>query len=173
MKLELAAFVGACLVLSGSLALARKGPASKPYARLSQAPEAARARANPLRESPATVDAGKKLFERHCQECHGVAGERGEKGPSLRAQEVQTASEGSLFWALTNGAVRSGMPAWSKLPEPQRWQIVTYVKSLGPSDAPPQPLRRSSKHALDLPALEIPQRGGERIDLVTGVVERQ
>jgi hypothetical protein len=23
------------------------------------------------------------------------------------------------------------MPVWSKLPEPQRWQIVTYLKSLG------------------------------------------
>jgi mono/diheme cytochrome c family protein len=39
---------------------------------------------------------------------------------------------------MTNGAVRSGMPVWSKLPEPQRWQIVTYVKSLGPA-GPPAP----------------------------------
>jgi len=23
------------------------------------------------------------------------------------------------------------MPVWSKLPEPQRWQLVTYIKSLG------------------------------------------
>jgi len=27
------------------------------------------------------------------------------------------------------------MPVWSKLPEPQRWQIVTFVKSLTPSPA--------------------------------------
>jgi len=23
------------------------------------------------------------------------------------------------------------MPVWSKLPEPQRWQLVSYIKSLG------------------------------------------
>jgi mono/diheme cytochrome c family protein len=28
------------------------------------------------------------------------------------------------------------MPVWSKLPEPQRWQIVTYVKSLAASPTP-------------------------------------
>jgi hypothetical protein len=28
--------------------------------------------------------------------------------------------------------VRKGMPVWSKLPEPQRWQLVTYIQSLGP-----------------------------------------
>jgi len=27
--------------------------------------------------------------------------------------------------------VRKGMPVWSKLPEPQRWQLVRYIKSLG------------------------------------------
>jgi mono/diheme cytochrome c family protein len=32
--------------------------------------------------------------------------------------------------------VRSGMPVWSKLPEPQRWQIVTYVKTLGLGETP-------------------------------------
>jgi hypothetical protein len=31
---------------------------------------------------------------------------------------------------LTNGVVRKGMPVWSKLPEPQRWQIVRFLKSL-------------------------------------------
>jgi hypothetical protein len=24
------------------------------------------------------------------------------------------------------------MPVWSKLPEAQRWQLVTFIKSLGP-----------------------------------------
>jgi len=23
------------------------------------------------------------------------------------------------------------MPVWSKLPEPERWQLVSYIKSLG------------------------------------------
>jgi hypothetical protein len=36
----------------------------------------------------------------------------------------------ALFYILSNGVVRKGMPVWSKLPEPQRWQLVSYIKSL-------------------------------------------
>ena len=32
-------------------------------------------------------------------------------------------------WLITNGVVRRGMPAWSKLPEPQRWQIIVFLRS--------------------------------------------
>jgi hypothetical protein len=31
--------------------------------------------------------------------------------------------------------VRKGMPVWSRLPEPQRWQLVRYLKSLGIAEA--------------------------------------
>jgi hypothetical protein len=44
-------------------------------------------------------------------------------------EEVQQATPGALFWILTNGVVRHGMPVWSKLPEAQRWQIVTFLMS--------------------------------------------
>jgi mono/diheme cytochrome c family protein len=54
----------------------------------------------------------------------------GKKAPSLLAPEVQQATPGTLFWLLTNGVVRRGMPVWSKLSEPQRWQLVSFVKSL-------------------------------------------
>jgi len=33
--------------------------------------------------------------------------------------------------------VRKGMPVWSRLPEPQRWQLVRYLKSLGIAQAEP------------------------------------
>jgi len=45
---------------------------------------------------------------------------------------VQQATPGTLFWLLTNGVVRRGMPVWSKLPEPERWQIVAFLQSLRP-----------------------------------------
>lgn len=80
------------------------------------------------------VAAGKILFEEHCEECHGENAVGGKKAPSLRAQEVQTAAPGTLFWILTNGIVRKRMPVWSKLPEPQRWQLVTFIQSLGPAE---------------------------------------
>jgi mono/diheme cytochrome c family protein len=104
------------------------------YAELAKAPIKAVTRHNPLQHDPEAVAAGAKLYGLHCAECHGQTGEGGQgskKGPSLRAGEVQQATPGTLFWVLTNGVVRRGMPVWSKLPEPQRWQLVSFVKSLG------------------------------------------
>jgi hypothetical protein len=55
----------------------------------------------------------------------------------LRAKEVQEATPGTLFWILSNGVVRKKMPVWSKLPEPERWQLVSYIKSLGTLEVAP------------------------------------
>jgi mono/diheme cytochrome c family protein len=117
---------------------ATQNPAKSVYAELSRVPAKASGRRNPLETDPEAIAAGAKLFEQHCAECHGANADGGKKGPSLRAQEVQQATPGSLFWLLTNGVVRKGMPVWSRLPEPQRWQLVSYIKSLGPSQAPPK-----------------------------------
>jgi mono/diheme cytochrome c family protein len=95
-----------------------------------RAPEKARLRPNPLETDPDATAAGKKLFGQHCAECHGEQAEGSHRAPKLRAEEVQNATPGAIFWVLSNGVVRHGMPVWSKLPEPQRWQITTYLKSL-------------------------------------------
>ncbi|HZR66136.1 MAG TPA: c-type cytochrome [Terriglobales bacterium] len=101
---------------------------------LEKTPERDRLRVNPLANDPDAIAAGKKLFERHCAVCHGKTAEgRPHKAPNLRKDEVQAATPGAIFWVLTNGVVRHGMPVWSKLPEAQRWQITTYIKSLQPS----------------------------------------
>jgi mono/diheme cytochrome c family protein len=108
------------------------------YAPLAKVPKKAAARRNPLEKDPDAVAAGSKLFGQHCAECHGELAQGGKKAPSLLADEVQQATPGTLFWILTNGVVRRGMPVWSKLPEPQRWQIVSYLKSLTPAVKPPK-----------------------------------
>jgi mono/diheme cytochrome c family protein len=139
-----AAGLAACsLLLAVSIVLAQspnsgKAPAAAAqgydpaiYAELQKAPEKVRRRANPLENDPDAVAAGAILFELHCAECHGDGARGGKKGPNLRAAEVQAAMPGAIFWILTNGVVRKGMPVWSKLPEPQRWQLVRYIKSLG------------------------------------------
>ena len=140
--------ISAALVLAfavplvfAQLALAPKA-SSKPdrkdvYAELAKAPKKAVARRNPLGDDPDAVAAGANLFDQHCAECHGELAEGGKKGPSLRADPVQQATPGTLFWILTNGVVRRGMPVWSKLPEPQRWQLVSYLKSLAPAPKSP------------------------------------
>lgn len=101
------------------------------YSEIEKAPAKARAKRNPFESNSEAAAAGKNLFEQHCAECHGDAGQGGKKAPSLRVAEIQGAPPGAIFWILTNGVVRKGMPVWSKLPEPQRWQLVSYIRSLG------------------------------------------
>jgi mono/diheme cytochrome c family protein len=109
------------------------------YAEFAKVPEKARVRRNPLESDPDAVAAGRKLFARHCAECHGNTAGGGKKAPSLRAEEVRQATDGTIFWILTNGVVRRGMPVWSKLPEPERWQLVTFLRSLRPSPSGAMP----------------------------------
>lgn len=139
MKHWLIAFAASLLVLGASSALSQSSdsPSSKSvnnrsalYGELANAPGKARERRNLFENDPEAVAAGRNLFEQHCAQCHGEAAEGGRKGPTLRAAEVQKAPPGAIFWILTNGVVRRGMPVWSKLPEPQRWQLVSYIKSL-------------------------------------------
>ncbi len=100
------------------------------YAVLAEAPEKAREKKNPFAGDTQAVAAGGKLFEQHCADCHGAKAGGTRKGPSLLREEVQQATPGTLFWVMTNGVVRRGMPVWSKLPEPERWQIVVFLQSL-------------------------------------------
>ena len=100
---------------------------------LKQVPDADRRRPNPYAARSEASAAGGILFADHCSKCHGPDALGRGKRPSLRSKEVQTASDGEIFWLLKNGNRRRGMPSWSSLPEPSRWQLVAYVKSLGES----------------------------------------
>lgn len=142
MKAVATAFAVCISFLVASVVLAQGQSADKPaagaapkydpsiYAELQKAPEKARNRANPLQNDPDAVAAGAILFQQHCAECHGDSAQGSRKAPSLRAPEVQKATPGTIFWLITNGVVRKGMPVWSKLPEAQRWQLVRYIQSL-------------------------------------------
>jgi mono/diheme cytochrome c family protein len=101
---------------------------------LNQVPLKAQSRPNPLEHDAAAKVAGAKLYREHCAECHGVDGSGSRRAPGLRVAPVRGAKPGALFWILTNGVVRHGMPDWSKLTEAERWQIVSYLKSPGPKN---------------------------------------
>jgi mono/diheme cytochrome c family protein len=90
-----------------------------------------------------SLGAGRKLFARHCAECHGDDG-RGRSGPSLVTERVRDAAPGQLFWVVTNGDLPAGMPAWSHLPEPRRWQIVAYLNAINAGAAVSPPARSST-----------------------------
>ncbi len=98
---------------------------------LRHVPEADRMRANPFAGQPDAIAAGNRMFEDHCAKCHGPDALGRGKRPSLRSDRVQQATDGEIFWLLRNGNLAKGMPTWAALPEPMRWQIIAYVKSLG------------------------------------------
>ena len=76
---------------------------------------------------------GKTAFEHDCATCHGPMGEGSGNIPSLASGPAQGASDGELFWYISQGDVNNGMPSWQSLPEEQRWEIVNYIRVLGAS----------------------------------------
>ena len=89
------------------------------------------ARANPLAGNPDSVSAGELIYRDHCLQCHkeNAAGD-GHKKPALRSPRMRSATDGDIEWFLRQGDLGHGMPSWSNLPQPQRWQLVTYLRSI-------------------------------------------
>jgi mono/diheme cytochrome c family protein len=79
---------------------------------------------------------GRKLADVNCQSCHGPGG-KGD-GPAAAAlnpkpadwtsDKVQKESDGELFWKISNG--RGPMPPWKHLPEKDRWDLLSHIRSL-------------------------------------------
>ena len=95
------------------------------------APDSARAMKNPYEGDAAAAQAGKQLYAHNCLSCHGKSGQGAGNVPSLVDGRLESATPGEVFWFITKGDKDNGMPSWAQLPVKQRWQIVTYVKSLG------------------------------------------
>lgn len=95
-----------------------------------QAPTKAVLLPNPFEGQPLAKRAGAKLFARECAACHGSDGAGIGKAPPLNRADIQDASAGALFWVLRNGSLKRGMPSFAHLPEPQRWQIIVFLRTL-------------------------------------------
>ena len=93
------------------------------------APASSQALANPY-QGVAEAQTGRELYGAHCASCHGGSAQGSGAIPPLAHSAAQTATDGELFWFITTGSVKDGMPSWSALPEQQRWQLVTYLKTL-------------------------------------------
>lgn len=98
---------------------------------LKNVPAAEREKVNPYAGQKDAVLAGNRVFLDKCARCHGDDGTGRRKKPSLRTERVQKATDGEIFWLLKNGNPKHGMPSWSAMPDPMRWQVVAFVKSLG------------------------------------------
>ena len=116
----------ACLAMGATLLFASAGDGLW----MTRVPDKARNRQNPFDSESNAVAAGAKLFRQNCSSCHGSEATGMDKRPNLHSERVRAATPGELEWLLKNGSMKNGMPSWSRLPEQQRWQIVSYLKSL-------------------------------------------
>src|SRR4029077_5811439 len=119
-------FAIACLLFSATLLLAASaGDGAGKF----RGPDKSRMAWNPYDSQSGAVAAGAKLFHQNCSSCHGSEATGTDKKPNLHSERIRAATPGELEWLLKNGSMRNGMPSWSRLPEQQRWQIVSYLKS--------------------------------------------
>ena len=98
------------------------------------APPTEAMRTNPLANRPDAAEGGKKIFAQRCSTCHGESGEGTPDAPSLTRTAVRRQSDGALFWKISSGNTRTGMPTFSFLPPLQRWQLVLYIRSSTPAN---------------------------------------
>jgi mono/diheme cytochrome c family protein len=88
-------------------------------------------RANPFAGRPESISAGALIYRDHCLQCHKENAEGdGHKKPALRSARMRAATDGDIEWFLRQGDLGHGMPSWSNLPQAQRWQLVTYLRSI-------------------------------------------
>jgi len=94
--------------------------------------------ANPVKSDAKTISAGKKLFIKYCEDCHGKKGlGDGTKAPDLKTQPkdlttatFQSQSDGSIFYKISEG--RGDMPKSKKdITDPEDiWTVVNFVRTL-------------------------------------------
>jgi len=97
------------------------------------APAAVKSARNPY-NGEESRQAGKLLYAHDCLSCHGKQGKGNDNVPSLVNGKLDSVTPGEVFWFITKGSKDNGMPSWSSLQVKQRWQLVTFVKSMKASD---------------------------------------
>ena len=98
------------------------------------APLSAASLENPYHGQASAAQAGRELYAVHCAACHGRSAEGTGNIPALARGPVQNVADGEVFWFITKESNSGAMPSWASLPAQQRWQLVTYLKTL--VDAP-------------------------------------
>ena len=108
------------------------------------APDAERARSNPVATTPAALQKGRALYQKHCATCHGdkglgdgaAAAFNAAKPPSLAdPKRLRALTDGEMLWKITTGRREEDevlMPAMAeKIPaEEDRWKLVSFVRTL-------------------------------------------
>jgi mono/diheme cytochrome c family protein len=101
------------------------------------------ARKNPAPATPASVTAGRALYNKNCRHCHGIRGvgdgplaPKNPKPANLTdATWDHGGSDGEIFAVIWNGAPAKDSemkPMKGTLTERNVWDIVNFLRSIGP-----------------------------------------
>ena len=102
-------------------------------------PRESKALKNPLSDNGAAVAAGRELYAKNCEVCHGYDGSgKTDTASGLYPQPIDLSraaivkrkrTDGELFYLIRNGIRNTAMPGW-QFPDQQTWQLVSYVRKL-------------------------------------------
>ena len=91
--------------------------------------------ANPVPADARSLNNGRMLFQINCAVCHGALGRGdgpatrfGMAGIGLTTDITKNRTDGYLFGMIRNG--RNLMPSYNRIEEPDRWDVVNYVRAL-------------------------------------------
>ena len=110
-------------------------------ARSAALPSDARARPNPLQNSPAVLAEARAHWADHCATCHANDGSgntplgkrTSPPAPDMRLDTTQKLTDGELFYVIQNGIRLTAMPAWgsgSAHDEQDSWKLVYFIRHL-------------------------------------------
>ena len=104
-------------------------------------PEAAKVK-NPIPSTAKSITTGQKLYQTNCRHCHGAKGlGDGPLAPTnpppanlSDAEWKHGSSDGEIFYTIKNGAGPDSemKPMKTKLSDNDIWNVVNYIRSLGP-----------------------------------------
>ena len=94
--------------------------------------------ANPVPATPASIAAGRKTYTLLCSRCHGPAGKGDGGGAGAGGQPADFtddvwefgSSDGEIFAAIAEGTSADMDSYAERLPAPEIWNLVNYVRSL-------------------------------------------
>lgn len=99
---------------------------------------------NPVAYSPASIARGKTYFLQNCQSCHDDDGRARSAAVAIAADLTNPdqwkfgTSDAQVFKTIKNGASEAMPPFGADLKDDQIWDIVNFIRSIGPESKRPK-----------------------------------
>jgi mono/diheme cytochrome c family protein len=101
---------------------------------------------NPVKPTPESIAAGKKIYDTQCTSCHGETGKGdGKMAASITGTKPSDladtswkhgSSDGEIFTLIRDGSKGTGMRGYAtKLKTDDIWNVVNYLRTLAPKPA--------------------------------------